>query len=72
MIDLTQRKLSDLTYEEFVTRQEQNDLADVPPRARLSIKGGLVDWQDVLPQWYDTLTGGNRDGKVQISIGDGN
>lgn len=27
-------------------------LGSLPMRTQLCVKGGLVDWRDVLPEWY--------------------
>ena len=42
-----------MTYEQYLERQEQNNLKDVPYRVKLLILGGLVNWKEVLPYWFE-------------------
>lgn len=46
-------KIRQMSFDEFVREQEANDLADVPPRTRLMIRGGLVDGWQILKVWHD-------------------
>jgi hypothetical protein len=57
-----------MTFEEFVTRQEENDLADVPKRVRLMILGGMVDWEPTLRMWYEHLYGKGEKPKEEAML----
>jgi hypothetical protein len=40
-------KLKEMTDNQF-----NEFLESLPTRVQLCVKGGLVHWQDVLPEWY--------------------
>jgi hypothetical protein len=37
---------------EMNEREFQTFFDSLPPRVKLMVKGGMVDWKEVLPQWY--------------------
>jgi len=51
------QKLEDMSDEDFMSF-----LNNLPMRVQLCVKGGLVDWREVLPGWYIKQ---RKEGKVK-------
>ncbi len=47
-------KVSQMSFDEFVTEQERTNLGDVPARTKMLILGGMVDWKETLTSWLET------------------
>lgn len=47
-------EVSRMTFDEFVTEQERNNLDDVPARTKMLILGGMAGWEETLTSWYES------------------